>query len=329
MRGCAERGFSLLELMVSMALLAVVAAGGFLVLNQSQKVSVSSSELSTEYASVRNAAELIAQEVGQAGAICGSTAEANPPCSAAGANAMTLSATVTGGTSTTATLSCGGNSNCTQGLYVGEKLTIDPNQMAEEIVQIGAISGNTITLTSTPSQQQFGSNHSAGALVLARGVGWQGVIDPAAGTTYSNTLKLWGDINGDGNLYYVEYNCDFTANQLTRSITPISNSTKNAADVLIDNLIFIAPSGYTGSSYCFVMNGPTAIVKGSTTYYFATQAGLLISVQSPYPDPQTKQPLQLTKSFLNLSPRNVVAAYDLAGNNVWGPLQPTPNPLPQ
>src|SRR5439155_1815215 len=118
----------------------------------------------------------------------------------------------------------------------------------------------------------------------------------------------------DGTLYYVEYNCDFTAAVLTRSSTPISALAKNTPEVLVDHVIFVAPTGYAGSNYCFSYVTPTTVGPDAngTTYRVATQIGLLISVESPNVDRQTNKRWQLTKSFLNLSPRNVVAAYDLA-----------------
>jgi len=67
MRRRAENGFTLLELTLSMALLAVVAGAGFMLLNSGQNSTFNNAELTSMYSSVRSAAELIGQEIGQAG----------------------------------------------------------------------------------------------------------------------------------------------------------------------------------------------------------------------------------------------------------------------
>ncbi|MEJ2110504.1 MAG: hypothetical protein P8Z37_11460 [Acidobacteriota bacterium] len=67
-----------------------------------------------------------------------------------------------------------------------------------------------------------------------------GVLPPTtlAANTSTNvtTLKFYGDINGDGGLYYVEYSYDSTNAQITRSITGSNDATKGAAMPLITNI---------------------------------------------------------------------------------------------
>ena len=311
-RGRSDKGFTLVEMVLSLAVLLLICSAGFMSMSQLEKSYLSSTTLGTMYSTVRNAAGLITQEVGQAGAVCGAfqTAGTGVPVACSG---TTVSAAVATG-ATTVTLAS------TTGLYAGEKLTFDPDSALGEVVTVGTASGTTVTL---PTGKSFSYAHSSGVPVGVAGLSWRGILVPESTST---TLKLFGDINGDGTLYYVEYNCDFTNGVLTRSSTPITASAKNTADTLIDNLIFIAPTGYTGSSYCFTYVTPTAVRPDSngTTYRVATQVGLLISVQSPNIDPQTKKRWQFTKAFLDLSPRNVVAAYDLASNSVYSALQPLP-----
>ncbi len=338
-----ERGFSLLELMVSLAILLVISSAAFLALNQNQKVFVTNSTSGTMYATVRSAAELIAQEIGQAGTLCGiASTSSGPAC---------VNAYLSGVSSATSiTIS----SNQSFYLYPGEKLTIDPNSINREVVQISTVSCYLCTTAAVGLQTALKKTHSSGtppsaAPVTAQGVIWNGVVvpsvDPNTFLRYptaspteivSNKLGLLGDINGDGTLMYVEYTCDFNSSQLTRSISTVSvtsasftKSTQN--DVLVDNLQFIAPSAYTNSfKYCFSFPLPTSVDvtnpndSSVKTYPITPQVSLLISVQSPNVDPQTGHQLKFTKSFLNLSPRNSVAALDDGSNNVWETLQELP-----
>ena len=53
-------------------------------------------------------------------------------------------------------------------------------------------------------------------------------------------------------------------------------------------------------------------------FTFVTNVGFTLSVQATGPDPQTGLYPQMTKSFLNLAPRNVLAGLELA--NVLPPI---------
>jgi hypothetical protein len=55
---------------------------------------------------------------------------------------------------------------------------------------------------------------------------------------------------------------------------------------------------------------------------------MTISVQTEQKDPQTKAFVTMTKSFLNIAPRNVLAGLDDAQNAIITRLQPTPPSLP-
>ena len=59
-------------------------------------------------------------------------------------------------------------------------------------------------------------------------------------------------------------------------------------------------------------------------YTFTTGVGITLSVQTTWPDPQTHQYSTMTKSFLNLEPRNVLSAFELANAGIANRLQPSP-----
>jgi hypothetical protein len=60
------------------------------------------------------------------------------------------------------------------------------------------------------------------------------------------TIRFFGDINSDGNVNYIEYQYDGTNSQITRSMTPITQTNKSAALPLVRNV--------TPGSAQFVLN---------------------------------------------------------------------------
>jgi hypothetical protein len=146
-------------------------------------------------------------------------------------------------------------------------------------------------------------------------------------------LNLFGDINSDGTLVYVRYTCDtsVTPGTLSRSVTTITPGVTSisAAQTMLSTLIPNPSStAYPAGVPCFIYTtstspGPPSGVPAS--YTFVTNVGLTISVQSLRPDPKTKVFLTMTKSFLDLSPRNILAGYQLANSSIWPRLQFTPS----
>ena len=158
----------------------------------------------------------------------------------------------------------------------------------------------------------------AGAAVNGAGVYPQGILSSSSATT----LTLFGDINGDGTLVQVQYVCDATTNHtLTRSVTSYSASaTINPGVVLVDN-VYANPGGTACFQYA------NSVTVGSNT--FIPGVAFTITVQTPYKDPQSGEYIQMTKSFLNLSPRNLLAGIDMANTSgLSGRLLATPSGLP-
>jgi hypothetical protein len=106
-----------------------------------------------------------------------------------------------------------------------------------EIVELTAVATGSISAV-------FRVSHTAGKPVRLFAVPYLTGILPAGGmglnsTATVNTLRFYGDIDGDSTVQYVEYayTSNGTTAQITRSITPITQSTRNPAVVLINNLI--------------------------------------------------------------------------------------------
>jgi prepilin-type N-terminal cleavage/methylation domain-containing protein len=297
-------GFSLLELMVSLGVLLVISSATLSVISYYQQSYGRTEVQSDMYENVRGVAELMEQEVGQAGLV-------SLPSSA-----PTLSAAVVA-----STLAQNVNVSSATSMFVNEQVLVDAGTN-EELVNLTAISGNQITAI-------FAKPHANGASINALGVFPNGIVPPGAtdGSTSVaepgvSVLNLFGDVNADGSLVYVRYRCDTstTPGTLTRSVTTITPgvNTINTAQTLLSTLI---PN--PNNTACFQYTTTSVVVAG-TTYTFVTNVGVTLSVQTLTRDPQTQQYLTMTKSFLDLSPRNVLAGFELANAGDASRLQAAP-----
>jgi hypothetical protein len=226
-------------------------------------------------------------------------------------------------------------SGATTGMFVGEYLVIDAGAGYPN----GYVGGGTTTLLCSPapcSNQEtvnvtavgtgtfsaiFSYTHNNGAPVTVQGGFGTGVIpETSVGMTNGSNgtqLKLYGDINGDGNMVYVEYVCDWAnSGNLYRSVTGF-NSTNNspviiAKQVLLPNLV---STGNPNGTPCFVYQERPincSAASTSTNPCFVTDVAVTLTVQTQLPDPATGIVQKETKALLNVSPRNVFDAYELS-----------------
>jgi Tfp pilus assembly protein PilW len=300
-----------------MAVLLVVAGAVISMISYNENTFGRTEQQSDMYENVRAVAELMAQEIGQAGL-------ADLPAGA------TLSAPVTkNATAQTVAVSS------TTSMYAGEILLVD-TATNEEPVTI-------VSLTSTSVSGIFATNHASGAVIHAIGVSPNGIVSPSSsattpggvscvtiptGVTYTatdgstcNVLNIWGDLNSDGTLVYVRYTCNTTTTPgtLTRSVTTITPgvNTISTAQTLLSTVIPNPPSSAPTPCFQYDLSTQQMTVNGvvTNTYYMIANIGLTISVRTLKPDPITGQYLTMTKSFLDLSPRNILAGYEQAN---WG-----------
>jgi hypothetical protein len=134
-------------------------------------------------------------------------------------------------------------------------------------------------------------------------------------------LKLYGDINGDGEMVYVEYTCDFASGNLYRNVMPFDASSKpavTAAQILLSNVI---PN--PGGTPCFTYQTSTMTVQG-TLFTFVLDVAITLTVQTQQRDPVTNEFQTETKALLNVSPRNVFNAWSLASIGYTDRIQSTP-----
>jgi type II secretory pathway pseudopilin PulG len=290
-----DSGFSLPEALVALGLMLIVATTvgrGLISMTQAQGTIWNRTEM---HSSVRSATELLQQEVGQAGLI-------SLP------GPVTLSTAVLAPGAQTVTLSS------VAGMFVGEYVTIDAGAQMETVA-LTAVSTANNTVTAT-----FLDTHAVNANVAVRGGFANGIVPTnlANGST-GNILKMFGDINGDGSMVYVEYRCDTVAMNLYRNMMAFDAAAKpavTASQVLLGNIL-----ANPGGTPCFTYQQQTAF--GTT---FVTDVAITLTVQTQLTDPVTKQFQRETKALLNVSPRNVVNAWELASDSggLTNRVQPTP-----
>jgi type II secretory pathway pseudopilin PulG len=332
-----QSGFSLIELMVSVGVLMAVSSivtSALLQMTQSQATIWNRTEM---HSGIRGATELLQQEVGQAGRVSfpGTVRLAvaiNPVGGAAPAAVEgcdpgnpTLGAVTVAVTSVSGMWATAG----TPSSYVS-LTTLDGD--AQETFRVGAISAPLSPPTITAC---FTKDHVADTVLAPLGSFATGIIpddnmvDPSTGSI----LKLYGDINGDGNMVYIEYTCDLPSGNLYRQVLPYDHDVTlapkpplTADDILLTNIIENPVDPATplaGPPPCFEYQRGTMIVQGTSTT-FILDVAITLTVRTEQIDPVTKQFQTETKALLNVSPRNVFAAWSLAGIGYTDRIQSTP-----
>jgi type II secretory pathway pseudopilin PulG len=341
-----QTGFSLLETMISLGIL--LAVGGIVGAGmvQMMKTQGSIANRTEMHTSVRSATELLQQEIGQAGHITLGSPNGG----------ITLAGLVPGG-SQSFTLSYPANT-AVPNVYAGEWLTVDAanglGTSVQETVQLTGGSTNTGTAT-------FTNSHPAGAPVFALGAFATGVVppdttaltdplgqcvptsvtvggvsqnyvgfsNPGPGAGIGSTceiLKLYGDINGDGNIVYIEYNCaqgtQAAPGFLYRQQVNFGGakvSPPPASTILLSNVLK-NPNDVNGNLVpCFRYQ-----VQPLGTGWVVTDVAVTLTVQTQNVDPTTHLPQTETKALLNVSPRNVFEVWVTA--NQVDPTRAQPMP---
>jgi type II secretory pathway pseudopilin PulG len=313
-----ESGFSLAELLVATLLLLIVSSivtNALLQMSKHQQTIWNRTEM---HSGVRGATELLQQEVGQAGRI-------TLPGTVTLVNAVTGSYPCT---TSTVTVASTAGAKATAGMFVTEALTtLDGDN--EESVSITAIPSTT-TFTAC-----FTASHAAGTVFIPMGGFATGIVPPTGVTSGStaNVLKLYGDINGDGNMVYIEYYCDngdpgtlgtfnLYRNIMAFDAAPPKPSVTNSM-ILLNN-VHPNPADQSGSARpCFQYQTVTVRVNG-TPFTFVLDVAVTLTVQTQQIDPITRQYQTETKALLNVSPRNVFGAWELAAMGYTNRIQSTP-----
>jgi prepilin-type N-terminal cleavage/methylation domain-containing protein len=316
-----QAGFSLPELLISVTVLLIISSAvtsALLQMTNSQRTIWNRTQL---HAGVRSATELLQQEVGQAGKI-------SLP------GAVTLAAAVAAPGAATVGVRVNGAVPATMsGFFVGEKLVVDvggptpppcvPITPCQETVTVTAVDTGGKQITAT-----FAYPHNINTPVNVFGGFGTGIVPPLAGGfpngSLPSVLKLYGDINGDGQMVYVEYTCDplpgGTGN-LYRNVMAYDQAPPKAAptagQVLLSNI-----QTNPGGTACFTyMPNPLPNVNANT---YVLDVAITLTVNTAVIDPITRQFQTETKALLNVSPRNVFNVWQLASAGVTERVQPIP-----
>jgi prepilin-type N-terminal cleavage/methylation domain-containing protein len=339
-RARAESGFSLIELLVSTTLLLIVSSivtGALIQVTHQQKTIWNRTEM---HSGIRGATELLQQEVGQAGRVTlpgdGTITLLTNVTVPSGTFPCTPIATSpywTGGVTPTVTVSS--SVGLWADLQKGVKLAVLDGDNSE-----------TVTVQTIPATGQitacFSRSHTQPKKMMALGGFAEGIIGPS--TTYTigavtgtyvggsdkNHLKLFGDINGDGNMVYVEYVCDngsiagvaTPSHNLYRNVMPFTQVGKPAVSdskVLISNVYPNDPDTDGSERPCFKYQWGTA-----NGLQFVLDVAITLTVQTEQIDPITQQYQRETKALLNVSPRNVFDVWTMAGYGEANRVQFTP-----
>ncbi len=200
------------------------------------------------------------------------------------------------------------------GMFVGEQLVVDTGDK-QETVPVTAVNLGSNQITAT---FKIGETHASGAVIMVLGGFSSGIVPPSMtnGSTGS-LLKLYGDVNADGSMVYVEYTCDTAAGNLYRNVMAWNAASKPAvtsAQVLLSDIV-----ANPGGTACFTYQ--TAVV-GANTYVL--DVAITLTVKTPLVDPVTKQYQTETKALLNVAPRNVFNTWELASIGLTNRIQPMP-----
>ncbi len=285
-----DDGFSLPELLVSVIIMLVLMGTVTSLLINAAQANRSVWNRTEMHSAVRGATELMQQEVGQAGLVALPGSPTLTGAAAMGAQTVSVSSST--------------------GMFVGEQLVVGAGDQAETVTLTAVSAGNMTA--------NFSFAHAAGSPVQAIGGFPSGIVPPgmANGST-GGVLKLYGDVNSDGNMVYVEYTCDTVNRRLYRNVTGFSAMVKpplGQAIVLLSNIV-ASPSGTPCFSY------QTAVVNGNT---YVLDVAITLTVQTQERDPVTGQFQTETKTLLNVSPRNVFNVWTLASIGETNRIQPMP-----
>jgi type II secretory pathway pseudopilin PulG len=293
-------GFSLLETMLALLVLLIVTVIVMSGMNAMMNTQSRIGNRTEMHAGVRDATELLQQEIGQAGKVSLGDPTAN----------VTLASAVAVGSSS---LSFNTSTGVAPTVYPSEVLTVDVGANQEVVTVDPTSSSSAPTAT-------FVYAHAAGAPVVALGAFSTGIVPPAAApASYPNgstgtVLKLYGDLNSDGKMYYVEYTCQqgtpTNPGALYRNEVLITAASKPAVDstmTLLNNVLPNPPDPSNNPVPCF--NYQVAALGSS---YVVTDVAVTLTVQPQNADPQTGTLIPETKALLNISPRNVVEVFDTA-----------------
>ncbi len=243
-----KRGFSIPEMLVSMAILSLLMATITLLMGRIQALYTTQQRVGGVNETGKTAMELMALDISQAG---------YPGM----VNALTQAAISGSSSNQTVTL------NNMRGIYVGRMLTVDVGNVSTEPVRVvsctttstvanGCTSGGSNSVTALFKLDHANNSPVTASLnPLPEGIPFDLADTVGTFSSSQSTLRIIGDLRSDGTLRYIEYR--FTAapatctGTLVRSDTDAYAATQNAGVTIANNLCNTAAAGiFTYTSPC-------------------------------------------------------------------------------
>ncbi len=314
-------GFTLTELLPSMAILSLLMAAILGFMTQVQKRSQGSQVSSEASQSARGALEVLTQDIGQAGY--------NPNFPA---NKTISSAILASADPQCVTL------NDLSRINPGDWISVDRGINAE-LVQVTGTTNNGVCLQPNQIQGIFELNHVSPSSTFPIPVNSYKLSYPSGilvgtGMSDDHDLFLFGDVNDDGVINYVSYTLaptttpashvtlqgnSYTLYNLMRSATPVTfvaGATRNPASPLVQNVLYqditttTNPLGPTGQPiFSFPQMYLVGIVPNQVTVVGTVNVNLCVAV-----NPQSLETPQLEWFTMatRIRPLNLASAVQVA-----------------
>jgi len=334
-RAPSQSGFSLIELLIATGLILIIAStvtGALLQMTKHQQTVWNRTEM---HSGIRGATELMQQEVGQAGRIAlggaptlaaavTAAASCDPTAPATNAVTVAVNSTVTGVSAVSGMFATAGPPAAYEMLT-----TLDGDN--QESFRLSSFATSPATITAC-----FTKSHAVGTVLAPLGGFATGIVPPSGLANGSDGyhLKMYGDINSDGQMVYVEYLCDngdllgpSASHNLYRNVMAYDAASKPptaSSQILLGNIQSNPPpSGSTTPVPCFTYQTSTISVS-TTPFTFVLDVAITLTVQTEQVDQVTKAYQTETKALLNVSPRNVFNTWEYAGMGYTERIQSTP-----
>jgi prepilin-type N-terminal cleavage/methylation domain-containing protein len=359
-------GFSLLELLASVAIIGIVMGGVFMFLNQSQKRFQGNTVITESNQAARAGLEVMAQEIGQAGF--------NPQ--------YTSSITSSAAVAASATAQCV-TLNSISGINPGDWVSIDSGAAYEQVQVLatsnGALSGQTACGGAKQIKAVFEQCHNQNTVPCPAGgstgafpivsykfpypagiIQGQTVSYGGSSPTISNDHILamfYGDTNNSGNLWYVVYSLynptsasptsvtigaqTFYLYTLYRSVTQVTfatGATVTHAYPLVQNVLYqdingtnpVGPSAVSGGTgqpiFTYRFTAPITVVPSTVSVVGTIVVNLCVAVNPQ--SLETGNVVQWYSLATQIRPVNLWSAVTVNQTGGGRYLPPTPAGLP-
>jgi prepilin-type N-terminal cleavage/methylation domain-containing protein len=339
-------GFSLLELLASLAIISILMGAVFSFMVASQKRVQGSQVVTESNQSARAALEVMSQEIGQAGA---NPALVNNKTSSAKVPAKPQSQCIALGDISS--------------IFPGDWLAVDTGPSYEQVQVVATSNGALAGFTACPGANQvsaiFEQCHNDTSITdgcpatgtpapypmeAAKAPYPSGIIQ-GTGTSDDKTLMFFGDINGTGSVDYVVYSLyahagaktvalngnTYTLYTFYRSSTPVTfatGATNNPASPMVQNVLYNAAlkQGPTGQPLFSYVATTVGIVPNVQTVVGTVTINLCVAVN---PESLETNTVQYYDMATQIRPINLAGALVVNGTQGGGKyLPPEPQGLP-